>query len=1318
MSKIQEMNKLNIISISFFVLLLQFNAFSQIWDERPALTLETQYQQDFTTGSWNETAFYNQWETMIPGSFTASDIASGYLQFVWSEKRVIATHNIYSAPYSFEAKIDYSAGSSRGGLVIRAIPATDIDVMQQAPKGDPGFNSEGIAFFPSDDGSSLMVQFTGVYVNNNTAFTRIAVPAPASVPNLRAGAIIMRVEDYGSSIYVFINDNPAARIELTSNLYTSGIVYSSDMSVAGTFSGMEVEKVGRLSVAQRDASLRLFNVEIKGKNLEKQTIAFNSIGKKCITDAPFDLEASASSGLDVSFVVDEGPATISGKTVTLTGETGIVYIRAKQSGDYTTYGPADDVIRRFYVGDEQAANVSPSSQIYTDDWVATDALGRTLPTYDEVGDTRDEKYIGVFYYIWEGFHGNTVYSIPEILKNYPSDPLSSSNTAWGPLYAFHFWGEPEYGYYRSEDPWVIRHDLQMLANAHVDFIYLDVTNSQLYINTVMELCKVSMEMRSEGIYTPAIVFTTHAYSGRVMNELYDYIYADDLFKDLWFMWDGKPLILGDKDDSVLRPEVKDFFTIKFSWAWSDTKNNPDHWQWVDTYPQDYGWNTNPDVPEQIAVATASHPNISLGKSYHNGEEPEVDSEYLTPYTAQGLCFKEQFDWALEVDPKVIMITQWNEWVAQRFIWDSGSSIFAGRSIVNGDSHFVDLFNQEFNRDIAPMKGGHTDNYYYQMLSYIRKFKGMEKPQSFSSPTTISIDGDFSEWADIQPLFHDPIGDVTHRDFPGYNPNDKLVNTSGRNDIIESRVIYDDDNLYFYVKTVDDITSYTDNNWMLLFIDADRKKGTGWEGYDFMINKAPSSSSQTSLQTYTPTGWGDATNLSYHVSGNEMEISVPRTALMMADSVPEFYFHWADNSLSLDDISAFFLDGESAPDRRFNFNFSTRSISTAQTPYKDMSIPGTIEMEDFDNGDGYRDLDISNTGGTYRTGESVDIKEKGTDEYFVTDMYTGEWLEYTVDVKAIGIFTATVYYATTIDSQRISLLIDSDTICKDLILPNTGSEDKWASISTDVRLSSGSHLLKVLVESANGGLLLDKIVFEEKNAVYPGDGTGLFMSLFEGSVGGRTWFVDSICGSVDSIVYHNWKANESPGCNLRSTFWNARWEGYLEPLFTDLYTISITADDLTRVYLDNELIIDAWTTNDAGLTHSTSVELKAYEKVPIQIDYANKTDEGSVKLEWESENQAREVIPQPQLYPKDADVTGINETTSKTHVLIYPNPASEQLSVMIDRDEFTIVVSNLEGKVIMEIKNEKKIDISNLKSGFYLVKVCYDKGEKTLKLIVK
>ncbi len=552
-----------------------------------------------------------------------------------------------------------------------------------------------------------------------------------------------------------------------------------------------------------------------------------------------------------------------------------------------------------------------------DGWSAVDALGRSLPTYKEIGPRRDGKLVGMFYYIWHGAHGETVYDITELLKANPDHPQ------WGPKGAFHFWGQPEYGYYRSDDPWVIRHDMQMLSNAGVDFIFFDVTNAYTYLDTVKQVCEVSMQMRSHGIQTPHVCFLTHSRSGQVMNQLYDEFYAKGLYEELWFRRDGKPLIMGKADDPDLRPEVKNFFTIKFSWAWTNTRQEPNHWQWLDGYPQDWGWSQSPEIAEQITVSTAHHPANPLGKSYFKGKEPPVQKNYTTKFTDRGLQFSEQWKHALKVDPTVVMVTQWNEWIAQRFIWDQGKGQYAGRPIDNGDSYFVDVFTREFNRDIAPMKGGYSDNYYYQLVSNIRRFKGMTPPSLASEPTTIDIDGEFDEWDAVGPVFYDPPGDTQHRNFKGYDPQTVYVNTTGRNDIIESRVARDADNIYFYVKTQQRLTATSDPHWMLLLIDRDKNKKTGWQGYDVIVNHGHIEASKSPVKQWDGASWTDAGNADYAVNDTQLEIKIPRSFFGNQQTRSDFYFHWADNPQHLNDISAFFLDGDAAPDRRFNYHYISR-----------------------------------------------------------------------------------------------------------------------------------------------------------------------------------------------------------------------------------------------------------------------------------------------------------------------------------------------------------------------------------------------------------
>ena len=88
--------------------------------------------------------------------------------------------------------------------------------------------------------------------------------------------------------------------------------------------------------------------EVLAPGLENQTISFPTIADHFTTDPPFDISATASSGLPVSFNIVSGPATIAGNTITLSGTAGVVTVRASQAGD-ATYNPAPDVEQSFTV---------------------------------------------------------------------------------------------------------------------------------------------------------------------------------------------------------------------------------------------------------------------------------------------------------------------------------------------------------------------------------------------------------------------------------------------------------------------------------------------------------------------------------------------------------------------------------------------------------------------------------------------------------------------------------------------------------------------------------------------------------------------------------------------------------------------------------------------------------------------------------------------------------------------------------------------------------------------------------------------------------
>ena len=83
-----------------------------------------------------------------------------------------------------------------------------------------------------------------------------------------------------------------------------------------------------------------------------QLIEMADIPNQLVFNNPITLQASASSGLPVSFEMIEGPATISGNVLALTGEEGIVKFKATQSGN-ATWLPAPEVVKTFEVVDPE-----------------------------------------------------------------------------------------------------------------------------------------------------------------------------------------------------------------------------------------------------------------------------------------------------------------------------------------------------------------------------------------------------------------------------------------------------------------------------------------------------------------------------------------------------------------------------------------------------------------------------------------------------------------------------------------------------------------------------------------------------------------------------------------------------------------------------------------------------------------------------------------------------------------------------------------------------------------------------------------------------
>jgi hypothetical protein len=91
----------------------------------------------------------------------------------------------------------------------------------------------------------------------------------------------------------------------------------------------------------------------------RQEILFDELPPRSAGDAPFLLSAKATSGLAVTFELVDGPATLDGRLLKLTGGSGLVIIRASQKGN-ETFLPAPTTERVFSVG---ARPVAPAIMV-------------------------------------------------------------------------------------------------------------------------------------------------------------------------------------------------------------------------------------------------------------------------------------------------------------------------------------------------------------------------------------------------------------------------------------------------------------------------------------------------------------------------------------------------------------------------------------------------------------------------------------------------------------------------------------------------------------------------------------------------------------------------------------------------------------------------------------------------------------------------------------------------------------------------------------------------------------------------------------------
>ncbi len=546
---------------------------------------------------------------------------------------------------------------------------------------------------------------------------------------------------------------------------------------------------------------------------------------------------------------------------------------------------------------------------YNDVFEATDALGRVLPTIAETGEKRTGKYVGMFYFLWCGEHSKDFRPL-DITKLLDADPKAGykpDSEVWGKYSTMHHWGEPLFGYYYTADEWVMRRHIKMLTAADIDFLVFDATNAVFYKDASAMMMRLLHEYREAGFNTPKVVFYTNTASGKTTEAIYQEFYKTNFCADTWFYLDGKPLIIAVADECS--DEAKDFFTIRAS-QWPNEPTKLNGWPWMDFERPQRVLKNYREEPEIINVSVAQHPQIRFGdsamygetgnrgRSFHNNQEDKSEGAYKYGYN-----FAEQWERALDTDPPYVFVTGWNEWIAGR--WGGTET----RPLL-----FVDCCDLEYSRDIEPMKGGYSDNYYLQLIDYVRRYKGTDPSVTATKGETVAY-RNFPKGAFI-------------RDCDGYNTH--YTDYSGRNEILESSVTDNGEELVFTAKTASDIIKYDfQGSWMSIFIGVENSDLPSFGCYNYIANAHQFSDKITSLAKCTENSRTIEADtfklcacLDYSWSGNEITIKIPKSELGLGEKY-KLYFKWVDTRAAIVRVEDFYINGDAAPIGRLNYVFEIK-----------------------------------------------------------------------------------------------------------------------------------------------------------------------------------------------------------------------------------------------------------------------------------------------------------------------------------------------------------------------------------------------------------
>ncbi len=145
---------------------------------------------------------------------------------------------------------------------------------------------------------------------------------------------------------------------------------------------------------------------------------------------------------------------------------------------------------------------------------------------------------------------------------------------------------------------------------------------------------------------------------------------------------------------------------------------------------------------------------------------------------------------------------------------------------------------------------------------------------------------------------------------------------------------------------------------------------------------------------------------------------------------------------------------------------------------------------------------------------------------------------------------------------------------------------------------------------------------------PGNGNGLLAQYFD-----NYNYTNLKETRTDASINFDWGTG-SPTSSIGADGFSARWTGQLEAQYTERYTFYTNTDDGVQLWVNGQLLVDHLVSPSNG-EFSGSIDLVAGQKYDIRMEYFEDGGNAAAQLSWSSASQAKQIVPQSQLFSGSA-----------------------------------------------------------------------------------